>query len=482
MTAKLLFIALDGGDGRLLDDWSRSGRLANLAALRRRGRFVRMGNTYDISDDALWASFQYGLGVADHGRYHYLTPLRSGDFGMGVMEEDAADTFWSKLSAEGYEVAVFDIPKCPAPKPLNGIQLTDWLVHGRYADAPQSSPADLAQEVVQRFGVAPASRCGYRQPHLGDDEIIDMTDTFLSSIEQKRAAGLHYLKQRAWDLFMIAFKEAHCAGHGLWQLSDSRHPEYDPDRTARLDDPVGRVFAALDAAVGDLVAEAGEQAEVVVFSTTDMEPNGSVLHLADDIAQRVNSRLAVRHGSRIRRLRKWLRRRKPEVFCRTVPANENFVAFQICRHDRRRMPQAVADAEALLSELVDPETGLSAFTDFDRPSTLWQGARADNLPDLLATCRQNAFPEVLESPRLGRVTADFERLRPGNHAAGGMAILAGDEVARHNVAAMSDFAELAETVLRRIAGVTLAPLRTTPDSGQLSSGSSARQRRGQPNS
>lgn len=139
---------------------------------------------------------------------------------------------------------------------------------------PRSQPTELAAEVVDRFGPAPASRCGHAQPDLADDDIRDFVRNLRASAAMKRAAGLHFLASEPWDLFLLAIKEGHCASHVFWDF-DPGHPAHDPGRRARLGDPVMAILRDIDAAVGDLLGAAGPAAEVVVFSTNDFEPTGA---------------------------------------------------------------------------------------------------------------------------------------------------------------------------------------------------------------
>ena len=280
MTARLLMIALDGADGVLLDRWSADGTLPSLAALRARSVVRRLSAPAGISDDALWASFQFAAPLGEHGRYHWEQRLASGEMGMAYEDERDRESFWTALSRRGNRVAILDVPKCGPPQAINGIHLVDWLVHGRYFPEPRSAPETLAASVVAQFGPAPPSYCAYEGPPLADAEVHEVTANLRTSVARKRAAALHYLASEPWDLFIVAFKEAHCAGHHLWDLSDPRHPGFDAARNERLGDPLRTIFRDLDAAVGDLVSAAGPEAAVAVFSTSDMAPNGTLIHYA----------------------------------------------------------------------------------------------------------------------------------------------------------------------------------------------------------
>src|SRR5262249_33852679 len=158
-TARLLIIALDGADGILLDRRSADGSLPHLAAVRQRGRAKRLAAPPGLTDDAHWASFQYAVDVGEHGRYHYWMRLSNGRFGLAQTDEEDRETFWDRLARHERRVAILDVPKCRAPRPINGIHLADWLVHGRTFAKPLSYPASLAREIEEQFGSAPPSHC-----------------------------------------------------------------------------------------------------------------------------------------------------------------------------------------------------------------------------------------------------------------------------------------------------------------------------------
>lgn len=441
MPSKLLIIALDGAHGRLLEAMSYAGELPCLAELRRRGTFRFLDNSGEMSDDSIWASFQYGAPLADHGRYHFLARLQSGRVGMVVKEEDGNHTFWQRLSAQGLSVCVIDVPKCPLPVPLNGIQLADWSVHGHYFKAPQSYPAEFARQVVAEFDLQECKSCSYLQPLPDDDEVRNIVSDLMASIEAKRRVAIRELERASWDLAIIGFKEAHCAGHGLWQLADRKHAEFDAERVARLGDPVGAIYRALDAAAGDLMSAAGCDAEIVVFSNCYMEPNGSVLALQEEICNRLDEVFSRRYGGHQPVDARALPSHR---FCAKVETNDNQLGLKLSRLSPALFTAMLNEATAMLAGLRDAETGLTVFDRIDQPSTLRQGKAAGKLPDIVAWCRSNATPRTVVSPELGRIDSPAQRVRPGNHAMGGAVFAAGPRVRALSarLTDVSDFAEL----------------------------------------
>lgn len=449
MSARLLMIGLDGADGGLIDRWSADGTLPALGALRERGATIRLSAPRGVSDDGLWASFQYAAGLGEHGRYHWIQRSASGAMRMTYRREIGRTSFWNELSDAGHRVAVFDVPKCGPPLPINGIHLTDWLVHGRYFPAPQSVPPSLAPEVVRRFGLAPPSRCGYGVPALSDAEADEVVSNLRKSVSQKRAAALHYLASEPWDLFLTAFKEAHCAGHHLWDLADPRHPDYDLARTERLGQPLRRIYQDLDAAVGDLISASGEDAAVAVFATTDMVPTGALGHLMHDVVVRVNRRL---DEGVVARIARWAGERIPRAPsgwpCEVLRYNENCTALRVHASplaSERRVREIRGEVESLLRELVDADTGQPVVESVSRPSAEQAGRRARTLPDLLVEAVPGVVPRAVVSPRLGRVEAEGPPLRPGDHAAGGLLLCTEPE--GRSVASLQDLGGLAAAVL-----------------------------------
>jgi hypothetical protein len=274
MPARVLLVAIDGACAALVDRLMDEGALPCLAGLRAAGASKPLQAPAGVTDDGLWASFHYGAGLGAHGRAHYLRVLPDGRTAMAHLGEDALQTWWER--APDLQVALFDLPKSRAPRPLHGLHLADWLVHGRYFTAPLSHPPGLAGDVVARFGAAPPSRCDHAHGPSDEADAAAILGNLRLSVSRKRAAGLHHLAAQAWDVFAIGFKEAHCAGHAFWNglaVGPAAAPW-------PADDPQRVVLADVDAAIGALVTAAGPGAGVAVFTTTEMQANGTLDHLA----------------------------------------------------------------------------------------------------------------------------------------------------------------------------------------------------------
>ena len=455
MGAKLLMIALDGADSRLLQRLAESGELPEIADLARQGKFTFLRNDGEFTDDSAWASFCYASPASVHKRYHYEHKTPSGSHQMAYLDEDGRHTFWSRLSDKNHQIAVIDIPKCPAPVALNGIHIADWLVHGKYHPHPVSHPAGLADQTIRRFGASPPSRCGYYQENMTPGAARSFVDHLDGTVSQKLACGLHHLGDRDWDLFMIGFKEAHCAGHALWHLHDPHHPLYDAQVARRAGDPLLDVYAALDKAVGQLAKAAGDNANILVFTTFDMVPNGSVWHLRDAIETRLNAALRSTLAQSRSRFGNWfasISRRPVESFCEVVPANDNLLALRIMAHDRIPQDWICAEIERLLSDLREPGTGQAAFESIQVLRDNDMHSRHYGQPDIVATCTPGRFPSSLTSLSMAGISAPAPSMRTGNYATGGALIAVGQSAVRHaaDCANLCELGPAAEAILNSL--------------------------------
>jgi len=436
MATRLLMIGLDGADAFLLDRHSADGSLPNLARLRAKGRARRLDTPPIPSDDALWASFQYASEAGEHGRYNFCHTRPDGWISKAHWDERDHLAFWDDLSGGGMRVAIMDIPKCRNPRPINGIHLVDWLAHGRYFPKPRSQPRSLAGNIVDRFGPAPPSRCSYLQDPLSDRDVNGIVANLRDGIAMKRAAGLHYLASEDWDLFAIGFREGHCAGHAFFDF-DTRHPDYDRAREARLGNPMMSILREIDGAVGDLAATAGPSAEIAVFSPTGLQPNGSLDHLMPRIVEALNERLSASNRQ-----------------CSILPFNENCAALRVARQGQTpsaKTPDAqiLQMIEGLLLNLRDAETGREVVSAITRPSSELEGSRSAHLPDLLINYEGGLFPRAVVSPELGCFEGESPMMRPGNHAGGGFVVAAGARVADAitDVRSMAQLGALPGTIL-----------------------------------
>ena len=457
MPAKVLLLGLDSASGGLVQRWMTTGDLPNLRRLRERGSWGLLSSPPGLGDDATWASFATCMNPGAHGRFYFRTIEPASYDYRRVRESDRKrESFWDSLSRQGRRTAVIDVPKCPLSQEVNGLQLADWRVHGR--DGPtRSFPPELASEVLDRYGDDDTDRPGTkdwlcRLETLEEAKLEGFLARLLESVARKTSLAQELLAREDWDLFLLVFKEAHCAGHQCWHLVDPTHPAYSASLAERLANPLLRVYQALDHAVGELAAQIAPDGHLLVFSDLDMGPNYTGEQLLDDILatletrlwpSRVKGKLGWRQAAHAleRRLVQPLTGRRPKADRirpgRVVSQLEhNEISGAVRLNLQGREPAGTvapgADCEAIIAaltrellQLVNPATGGPAVREVLRSDRLFHGDHTGLLPDLLVVWNRDAPLHVVRSPLLGTIHGRDARYRTGNHLADGFCLAAG---------------------------------------------------------
>ncbi len=457
--AKLLVIGLDAAERSLVDAWCASGDLPVLAGLRRRGASGAIETLPGLGDDAVWASFATGVPPGEHGRYFWQKLEPSSYRTPKFRDRDLArEPFWTLLSRAGRRVAILDVPKCPLTPGLNGVQLADWLVHGRDRETC-SWPPELAADVLRRFGDDPTDRpeAGFHCAVAGiaEREAAAFLSALLGCVEKKERLATEVLVQGGWDLFLVVFKEAHCAGHQCWHA---------PGR-----EPVKRVYRALDAAIGRLLEQAGPAAHVIVFSDLGMAANYTGEHLLDAVLKRLEAARGVQSTGPGRELLARLpgglgQRFHPRAgrLAYQVEHNEISGAVRINLKGRepagrvapgREYEELCAWLTRELQALVNADTGQPAVDTVLRRSEVYPGEHSERLPDLFVVWRRDAPIHAVASSAIGEIRKGDPALRTGNHTAGGFYASAGPGIAAGGEEPAS-LLDLAPTIARML-GVEL---------------------------
>lgn len=451
--ARVLVLGLDSADPRLLNKWCDSGDLPVLNHLRARSCWGELTGPRGLADDGVWASFSTCVSPARHGRY-FTKSLSTGSYrNPNFQDEDLKhETFWSALGRAGHRLAVIDVPKSPLAVSFDGVQIKDWIVHGRDG-AMRSWPHDVAGQLLRRFGHDatddPASSrflCRLLQvdEHAREALLADL----LKSIELKVAVALELLAQGDWDMFLTVFKECHCVAHQFWHTIDVNHPSHETASSGTS--PIKTIYRAIDVAIGRLLEAVGPEAAVIVFSGLGMAANYSGEHLLDEVLKRIeradnsryrNTRASI--GYAVHGLLGQLMRGRyeptPQRFRQAyqVAHNEMSGAIRINLKGRepggrinrgREFDRLCASLTTHLLALENPETGEAVVQEVLRVDKLFKGEHLDTLPDLLVVWKRSAPINGVRSEKIGVIDRTLAPRRPGNHVEGGFYFISGPEV------------------------------------------------------
>ncbi|MEE8476925.1 MAG: alkaline phosphatase family protein [Gemmatimonadales bacterium] len=489
--ARVLMIALDAAEPRLIEQWMDEGVLPHLARLRARGVYGRLASTSEWLSGSVWSTFYTGTLPSDHGIFNLLQ-WRADRMAHArpTPEWLPARPFWRKLSSAGPRVIALDIPMVYSPEPMNGVEISGWATHDRLAP-PASSPPSLMRWVRREFGPPHLKKEG--SSHRRPDALLRLRDELIRATDRVTALGVALMQRESWELLLCGFSALHRGGHMLWNLPGNRK-DLPPRYHAALSKALRDVYTACDTAVGRLVESAGDDATVLVFSLHGMGPNTS---RAEIVLPKMLSRVLAKQGaqepvreqgSRLERWRRripveWrssIRRRLPvswqdrltafwrmgridwsvtPAICQIADA-QGCIRINLRRREAAGIVEPGSDYDRLCEEIVE---GLHTFVDADTGEPVVQrveridhvypdGARRDRLPDLLVCWSDTPADRhrVIRSPHFGSIPWPTPGTHPdgrsGNHGGEGFLIAAGDHIPPGSTLDGAHIVDLAPTV------------------------------------
>lgn len=298
MKRRVIAVGLDSVDFDLLQRYSDRGLLPNICRLRKDGALARLETSAVYTDGTIpyastegnWVMFQTGVRPATSGYWETITfdpqTYRStNDFVHGGYNYQEFAPFYAL--GDDYRVATFDLPVSAVCPQVNGSQIVGWGGHFPYV-VRGSQPRELLGQINKQYG---RNRVLYRDHGVFWSRKYRqwLEKNTIQAIQQREKVCLDLLSREPWDLFVTVLGETHSAVHDLWSASDPSHPVHhacDQDG-----DSLGRVLQSVDQTVGKLSAQAGDDANFVLFSVHGIKPNATdlpCLFFLSEIMYRLN--------------------------------------------------------------------------------------------------------------------------------------------------------------------------------------------------
>lgn len=267
MTQPLIALGLDSADPELVDGWTRDGQLPNIARLREQGAYCALSGPNLYLSEQAWTLVATGC---EAGRTGYWSRWKFHPDTYDLRDTGAYDyAEHPPFYALGprCRTVIFDVPQARITDKVDGLQVVAWGARSARTST-LSSPPDLLDQLVERHGRHPAFDRDHAS-HWNPLAIRWLERALRTGIERRTDICLDLLGREPWQLFFTVFGETHSAGHFFWHLSQP-HPLRRP--AAGRDDPMLRVFQAVDRAVGRIAA-ARPDAAVLLFSPEGMDRN-----------------------------------------------------------------------------------------------------------------------------------------------------------------------------------------------------------------
>jgi len=508
MSTRVLLLEVDAADRDLILGWASQGVLPNFQRLLRNGLSGHSMAVPGFYVGAVWPSFYTGVTPARHG-IHSLVQLKPGTYEIFrclTGDHIKREPFWNYLSRAGKKVAILDVPLSGISRDLNGIQMVEWGSHDANYGFMTWPPA-LADEVRARFGVYPLTdSCNGERRTPAD--FLAFRDRLVKGVRKKAELTRHYLKRGDWDFFAQVFTESHCVGHQCWHLHDPDHPAYEPEMAAATGDPIKDVYAAIDTAIGEILAAVGPDTTVIVLAGHGMTSKRGAQFLLHEILVRLNVAVPAEPAvpapspvDRLDSLLAWSWQQIPQgarQFLKPVrdrlrgwidePAGlpapkldaakgkcflvENHFAvggirLNLIGREPSGMVQPGAEADALCEQLEhdlldirDLKTGKRAVSDVVRTRDLYRGEYLDDLPDVLviwshdlplgtaAVGKPGNGKVRLGSDKIGVIEGENRYCRTGEHRPDGMFIASGPGLEPGTLGRTVSIVDFAPTITR----------------------------------
>ena len=261
------------------------GRLPTFAGLRARGQWLALETPALEWEGATYFTLYSGKDVHEHGIYF---PFLWSAADQRVRPQDdypTPEAVWERLAKSGKRSLVIDPYEGKPPRTLEGTALGGWQFKHKVTLRQWSVPQGLNRQLERRFGGPSLVEEVYGRPSA--PYLSRMRDRLLAA--PKRAADLAamLLAEERFDLVWITLSSSHIAGH--WFLDPSRLPQDypDPRLKAKIDGTLGDAYAAVDQALGIILASLPPETDLMVIAPSSMGPSASRTHLLPGMLQAV---------------------------------------------------------------------------------------------------------------------------------------------------------------------------------------------------
>jgi predicted AlkP superfamily phosphohydrolase/phosphomutase len=359
---RFVFIGFDAADYRMIQQLAADGSMPTFRRLMETSARAITRSPFAFFVGAQWPSFYTGLDTSGHGRYCYkqLVPGTYDDrqFDAGMVD---GSPFWDVLGEQGRRLAVIDVPKTKVSDKFAGIHVVDWATHDTELLGMGTSPPELHDELVARYGDGKERDCN-RVPRTAEG-FATFRANLLERLANKERFIIDRIEQGDWDALVAVFADTHCAGHQLWHLHDPEHDRFDETIVEQMGNPFRELYQAIDATLGRILERIPSDCLSMVFASHGIGRHWDGLHLIDDVLDRIDETLphgvppraswlkseCARRGRMIRpyRLRKYFPEPlSPRAFRKVfrIPNNEVYLGLRVNLEGREPLVRIRAGA------------------------------------------------------------------------------------------------------------------------------------------
>ena len=267
MGRKVFVIGLDGATFDLILPWTQAGKLPVLNRLIQGGVHGPLLSTYPPLTGPAWSSFMTGKSPARHGILEFFR-RQGGSYRQILNNRQDIDgkSLWRCLSEADKKVGVIGVPLTYPPEPVNGFMITGLLTPPGRRDF--TYPPELLEELEAQVG---PYRLRHDEEHRPNNPYPLINEEY-AILENNLQAAMYLITHKPWDFFMLHILGTDRMQHEFWHLLDPNHPDHDPAQLERIGNVVLSFFERVDAAIGQILAALDEKTVVILMSDHGFGP------------------------------------------------------------------------------------------------------------------------------------------------------------------------------------------------------------------
>ena len=404
--SRVILIAWDGADWRILDPLLERGDLPNLQALIDRGQKSVLKSTVPTHSWAAWPSFLTGVDPADHGVYDILETVPGTHKAYPVTYKSIKErTFLADLTAAGKQQLLLDVPLTFPPPDITGNLIAGGVLpKGRSV----SYPADL-QDTLQKAGLEwPINGMSWTTYRNRPDAYLDEA----LAVTGKRIKASEWLMDNTeWDLFATVWVSVDRTQHCLSNYVAPDHPDFAKNTTTAIGAKTRSIYKQLDDAIGSFLSRSKPDDLILFISDHGFQSCTRALHMdhllhqfgylefsasnaifgpmqwgpVRNVARKVYDLLGLHGKVSLPQSVNWA---KTQAYT-TIRSTGEGVSINLAGRDvdgivdPADFEQVRGEVMDRLASFVDPKTGKKPVKAIYKREDVFKGKHADTAPDIL---------------------------------------------------------------------------------------------------
>jgi len=286
----MIVVGIDGAEWSAIERLWAEGELPALKALAERGTRARLATDYG-SSPVIWTTIATGRRPEVHGIVDFVVATPRGDVPVSS-DARRVPALWNMASAAGRRVAVLGWWASWPAEEVEGVVVSDRALQ---EEERRTWPPELAAR-IPRAGAArrlppeaPVFTDGFEAGERRSREVpaaatpgapgdppprrdSEWDGRTLAQLRDEAMSDLgRELAPEGFDLMLVYFRAVDIESHGWWRYFEpEKFPPTDPDlgaaELAARADRIPRVYRATDRAIGEIVAGAPAETNVLVVS------------------------------------------------------------------------------------------------------------------------------------------------------------------------------------------------------------------------